>query len=77
MIHSPNTPPAPLHKVGMRFFKNGCNGLFGASQDWWGVGCGGVREMFARNGENGEMGMRFWFCNGGMGKFKVSLAFPS
>ena len=76
MIHSPNTPPAPLHKVGMRFFKNGCNGGAGVGVGVGGGG-GGAWGVFARNGENGEMGMRFWFCNGGMGKFKVSLAFPS
>ena len=51
--------------------------MVGRGWGWgWGGG-GGAWEMFARNGENGEMGMRFWFCNGGMGKFKVSLAFPS
>ena len=51
--------------------------MVGRGWGWGWGGWGGAWEMFARNGENGEMGMRFWFCNGGMGKFKVSLAFPS
>ena len=54
MIHSPNTPPAPLHKVGMRFFKNGCNG--GA-----GVGVGGDGRCLLEMEKMGKWGWDFGF----------------
>ena len=49
-----------LHKGGIKFFKNGCNG---------GGGGAGDGKFFVEMGESQELGVGAWFYNRGIGNF--------